>query len=64
MMPNFLNKRAFLCLNKILVKKINNKEVAAKCLRSIKKLSTLYERDEEDVLVPGTNGMYEQLLGS
>ena len=45
MMPNFLNKRTFLCLIKILTKKIASKDIIAKCLRAIKKLSSFYERD-------------------
>jgi hypothetical protein len=59
MMPNFLNKRAFVCLLKMLTKKVyNNKEITLKCLRAIKKLSSFFERDEEDVFVPGISEMY------
>jgi hypothetical protein len=53
-MPNYLNKRAFICLVKILTKKIEIKEIVIKCLRAIKKLSSFYEKAEEDFLVPGT----------
>ena len=55
MMPHFLNKRAFVCLIRILTKKIASKEVTIKCLRAIKKLSTFYERDEEDFFIQGTS---------
>lgn len=44
-MPNFLNKRAFISLIRILTKKINTKEIIIKCLRAIKKLSSFYEKD-------------------
>ena len=53
-MPSFLNKRAFICLIKVLTRKMQVKDVAVKCLITIKKLSSFYERDEEDLFVPGT----------
>jgi hypothetical protein len=52
--PSFLNKRAFICLIKVLTRKLQVKDVAIKCLVTIKKLSSFYERDEEDIFVSGT----------
>lgn len=61
-MPSFLNKRSFICLIRVLTKKIQNKEVTNKCLRTIKNLSTFYEKDEGDVFIEGTSQMYEKIL--
>ena len=63
-MPNFLNKRAFICLIKVLTRKINVKEITVKCLRAIQKLSAFYEKDEEDMLPAGTSDVYEKFLTS
>lgn len=63
-MPNFLNKRAFICLVKVLTRKIAVREITIKCLRAIKKLSSFYEKDEEDILPIGTAELYEALLTS
>ena len=57
-MPSFLNKRAFISLIRVLTKKNHIKEIANKCLITIKKLSSFYERDEEDIFISGTIEMY------
>lgn len=54
-MPIFLNKRAFISLIKVLTRKINVKDVVNKCLKTIKNLSSFYERDEEDIMISGTS---------
>lgn len=63
-MPSFLNKRAFICLIRVLTRKIQNKEVTNKCLRTIKNLSNLYDKDEGDAMIEGTTQMYEKILSS
>ena len=54
MIPNYLNKRAFICLIRILTKKIGSKDPTIKCLRAIKKLSGFFEREEFDFFVEGS----------
>jgi hypothetical protein len=61
-MPSFLNKRSFISLIRVLTKKIQNKEVTSKCIRTIKNLSTFYEKDEGDIFIEGTSQMYERIL--
>ena len=63
-LPSFLNKRAFICLLRIIARKIANREAVGRCFRIIKSLSNLYERDEEDVLLDEAPQMYEKLLAS
>lgn len=49
---------------RVLTKKNHIKEIANKCLITIKKLSSFYERDEEDIFISGTIEMYEKVLTS
>lgn len=41
-LPSFLNKRAFLCLVRIISKKLQNKDAVNRCFRIIRNLSNLY----------------------
>ena len=52
--PNFLSKRAFSSMIKILTVKVNDKEILAKCIQSLKSiLSFSYDVQEEDSLFKG-----------
>ncbi len=63
--PNFLNKRAFSSMIKILTIKVNDKEILVKCLQSLKNiLSFSYDADEEDILIKGIPEMYMKFLST
>lgn len=58
-LPNFLNKRAFSCIIKILTKKINNKAILEECIKSLKNLLTFsYDREDEEEVIDGIFEMY------
>lgn len=57
-----MNKRTFICIIRVLTRKINIKDVVIKCLRTVKKLSVFYDKEQADIFVPGTVEMYEKLL--
>ena len=64
-LPNFLNKRAFMCLIRVLTNKPVNKELIEKSIRIFKILLSMpADRDEEDLVVSGSVAMYEKLLPS
>ena len=46
-LPNFLNKRAFMCLIRVLTRRLKSKETVEKCLKIFKTLLLRsYDRDE------------------
>lgn len=57
--PNFLNKRAFSSLIKILIIKINDKNALVKCIQSFRNvLSFTYQGDEDNNPIEGLSEMY------
>lgn len=58
-LPSFLNKRAFMCLIRVLTRKHQNKEVVEKSLQIFKTLlNSSYDRDEEGLVIEGIPLMY------
>ena len=61
--PTFLNKRAFMCLIRVLTEKPTSKELIEKSIKIFKILLNMsVDRDEEDLVCNGSIEMYSQLL--
>lgn len=64
-LPNFLNKRAFSCLIKVLIRKVDSKVMIGKCIVSFKNILTFsYHRDDEDEVIEDVPAMYQHILNS
>ena len=61
--PNFLSKRAFSSMIKILTLKVNDKAILGKCIQSLKNiLSFSFDVHEEDTVFKGIPEMYLKFI--